>query len=147
MRFIGLDVHKDFCEVAVVEGGACWSGPRVRSMPEDLEVFGQSLSRNDHVVLEATGGALAIARILERHAGRGVMANPMAVRAIASAKAKTDRLDARTLARLLAAGSSRRCGREMSGPGSFVVWCPGTPSSSNSAPGPRTRSTPSCRER
>jgi transposase len=32
------------------------------------------------------------------------MANPMAVRAIASAKAKTDRLDARTLARLLQAG-------------------------------------------
>ncbi len=104
MRFIGLDVHKDFCEVAVAEGGACWSGPRVRSTPEDLEVFGQSLSLDDQVVLEATGGALAIARILERHAGRVVMANPMAVRAIASAKAKTDRLDARTLARLLAAG-------------------------------------------
>ena len=104
MRFIGLDVHKDFCEVAVAEGAACFSGPRVRSTPEDLEVFGNSLSRSDHVVLEATGGALAIARILERHAGRVVMANPMAVRAIASAKAKTDRLDARTLARLLQAG-------------------------------------------
>src|SRR6266511_3645056 len=36
--------------------------------------------------------------------GRVVMANPMAVRAIASAKAKTDRLDARTLAKLLASG-------------------------------------------
>ncbi|MGH2528720.1 MAG: IS110 family transposase [Actinomycetota bacterium] len=104
MRFIGLDVHKDFCEVAVVEDHACRSGPRVRSTPEDLEVFGQSLGRKDHVVLEATGGALAIARILERYAGRVVMANPMAVRAIASAKAKTDRLDARTLAKLLAAG-------------------------------------------
>lgn len=104
MRFIGLDVHKDFCEVAVVETGACWSGPRVRSTPEDLQVFAQSLGPKDHVVLEATGGALAIARILEPHVGRVVMANPMAVRAIASAKAKTDRLDARTLAKLLAAG-------------------------------------------
>jgi transposase len=104
VRFIGLDVHKDFCEVAVAEGASCWSGPRVRSTPQDLEIFGQSLSRDDHVVLEATGGALAIARILERHAGRVVIANPMAVRAIASAKAKTDRLDARTLARLLQAG-------------------------------------------
>ena len=104
MRFIGLDVHKDFCEVAVVEGGACWSGPRVRSRHEDLQVFAQSLGPKDQVVLEATGGALAIARILEPHVGRVVMANPMAVRAIASAKAKTDRLDARTLAKLLAAG-------------------------------------------
>jgi transposase len=104
VRFIGLDVHKDFCEVAVAEGAACFSGPRVRSRPEDLEVFGRSLGLEDQVVLEATGGALAIARILERHVGRVVMANPMAVRAIASAKAKTDRLDARTLARLLQAG-------------------------------------------
>lgn len=48
MRFIGLDVHKDFCEVAVAEGAACFSGPRVRSTPEDLEVFRQSLSRDDH---------------------------------------------------------------------------------------------------
>ena len=142
MRFIGLDVHKDFCEVAVVEGGACWSGPRVRSTPEDLEVFGQSLGPKDHVVLEATGGALAIARILERYVGRVVMANPMAVGAIASAKAKTDRLDARTLAGSFRRGSSPRCGWETSGPGSFGVWCPGTPSSSGSAPGPRTRSTP-----
>ena len=104
MRFIGLDVHKDFCEVAVVEGGTCWSGPRVRSTPGDLEVFAQSLGPKDQVVLEATGGALAITRILEPHVGRVVMANPMAVRAIATAKAKTDRLDARTLAKLLAAG-------------------------------------------
>ena len=104
MRFIGLDVHKDFCEVAVIEGDACWSGPRVRSRPEDLKVFAQSLGPKDQVVLEATGGALAIARILEPHVGRVVMANPMAVRAIATAKAKTDRLDARTLAKLLAAG-------------------------------------------
>jgi len=103
VRFIGLDVHKDFCEVAVVEDQACWSGPRVRSTPEDLEVFAQSLGRKDQVVLEATGGALAIARILEPHVGRVVMANPMAVRAIATAKAKTDRLDARTLAKLLGA--------------------------------------------
>ncbi len=104
MRYIGLDVHKDFCEVAVVEGGACRSGPRVRSTPEDLEAFAQSLGPRDEVVLEATGGALAIARILEPHVGRVVIANPMAVRAIATAKAKTDRLDARTLAKLLAAG-------------------------------------------
>lgn len=104
MRFIGLDVHKDFCEVAVVQDATCLSAPRVASTPQDLEAFAQSLGPKDHVVLEATGGALAIARILERHAGRVVMANPMAVRAIASAKAKTDRADARTLARLLQAG-------------------------------------------
>jgi transposase len=53
VRFIGLDVHKDSCEVAVVEGAACFSGPRVASTPEELEVFAQSLGPKDHVVLEA----------------------------------------------------------------------------------------------
>lgn len=104
MRFIGLDVHKDFCEVAVLEDGVFRSGPKVPVTPQDLEVFAQSLAPDDEVALEATGGAFAVARILEPYVRRVVVANPTAVRAIAWAKVKTDRLDARTLARLLAAG-------------------------------------------
>ncbi|MGH9168713.1 MAG: IS110 family transposase, partial [Acidimicrobiia bacterium] len=104
MRYIGLDVHKEFCEVAVLEDGTFRSGPKVPTRPEDLEVFAQSLGPDDEVALEATGGAFAVARILEPHVRRVVVANPMAVRAIAWAKVKTDRLDARTLAKLLAAG-------------------------------------------
>jgi Transposase len=56
------------------------------------------------VALEATGPALAIARILEPHVGRVVIANPRKLRAIAESKAKTDKLDASTLCELLAAG-------------------------------------------
>lgn len=103
MRFIGLDVHKDFCEVAVLEDGNFRSGPKVPSTPEHLEIFAQSLAPDDQVAMEATGGAFAVARILEPYVRRVVVANPMAVRAIAWAKVKTDRLDARTLAKLLAA--------------------------------------------
>ncbi len=104
MRYIGLDVHKDFCEVAVLEDGVFRSGPRVATTPQDLEVFAQSLAPEDEVALEATGGAFAVARIIEPYVCRVVVANPTAVRAIAWAKVKTDRLDARTLASLLAAG-------------------------------------------
>ena len=99
-----MDVHKDFCEVAVLEDGTFRSGPKVPTRPENLEVFGQSLGPDDQVALEATGGAFAVARILEPYVHRVVVANPVAVRAIAWAKVKTDRLDARTLAKLLAAG-------------------------------------------
>ena len=42
-------------------------------------------------------------RILERHAGRVVLSNPLLTRAIAHAKVKTDAIDAATLAELLAA--------------------------------------------
>ena len=40
MRFIGLDVHRDFCEVAIVEDGQVRSAGRVASSEEMLEVFG-----------------------------------------------------------------------------------------------------------
>jgi transposase len=56
------------------------------------------------VALEATGNALGIARIIEPHVGRVVLANPKAVKGITRAGAKTDKIDARTLAKLLAGG-------------------------------------------
>jgi hypothetical protein len=31
VRFICLDVHKDICEVVVVQGATCLSAPRVAS--------------------------------------------------------------------------------------------------------------------
>jgi transposase len=103
MRFIGLDVHRDFCEVAIAEGGRVRCARRVETKPAALELFAQSLGDDDQVALEATGNALAIARVIEPHVGRVVLANPKAVKN-ATRSAKTDKLDARTLARLLAAG-------------------------------------------
>ena len=102
-RAIGLDVHRDFCEVAIAEGGVVRSAGRVRTTPEELELFAQSLGPDDRVALEVTGGAWEIARILERHVRRVVVVSPDDT-GIAQARAKTDRLDARTLARLLWAG-------------------------------------------
>jgi transposase len=46
---------------------------------------------------------LAIANVLRAHVAEVVLANPMQVRAISHAKVKNDRVDARTLAELLAA--------------------------------------------
>jgi transposase len=104
MRFIGLDVHRDFCEVAIAEGGQVRLAGRVRTEPEELALFAQSLAGDDRVALEATGNALGIARIIEPHVGRVVLANPKAVKGITQAGAKTDKIDARTLAKLLAGG-------------------------------------------
>ncbi len=103
MRFIGLDVHRDFCEVAISEGGKARHVGRVAARPAELELFAQSLGADDRVVIEATGNALAIARILAPHVGEVVLAHSRKVRAIAEAKVKTDAVDACTLAELLAA--------------------------------------------
>jgi transposase len=45
----------------------------------------------------------AIAELLAEHAGRVTVSNPMRTRAIASAKVKTDKIDAKVLAQLGAA--------------------------------------------
>ena len=103
MRFIGLDVHRDFCEIAVSDGGKARSAGRVTTSLEALTVLGNSLAPEDKVILESTGNALEIARVLERFVSEVVIANPMHVRAISHAKVKNDQFDSRTLAELLAA--------------------------------------------
>ena len=80
-RAIGVDVHRDFCEVAIAQDGEVRSAGRVDTTPERLELFGASLDPRDRVALVSPADT-----------------------GIRQARAKTDRLDARTLARLLAAG-------------------------------------------
>ncbi len=104
MRAVGLDVHLDFCEVAVVEDGEVRSAGRIETKPEQIELFAGSLGPEDRVALEVTGNAWEIARILEAHVAQVLVVSPSDT-GIRQARAKTDRLDARTLARLLAAGS------------------------------------------
>src|SRR3954447_322371 len=82
VRFIGLDVHLDFCEVAICEAGRVRSGGRVATSSEGLAILANSLGGDDYVALEATGNALAIARRLEPHVARVVVATRTELRAI-----------------------------------------------------------------
>jgi transposase len=102
-RAIGLDVHRDFCVVAICEDGKVRSGGRVPSTPEGLRALAESLLPSDRVALEVTGSCWEVARILEPHVNRVVVVSPDDT-GIIQARAKTDRLDARALARLLWAG-------------------------------------------
>lgn len=102
-RSIGLDVHRDFCQVAIADGGRARSAGRIVTSPEQLELFARSLAPTDRVVMEATGNALGIARILEGHVAEVVLAHAKQVRAISHARVKTDKVDAKVLADLLAA--------------------------------------------
>src|SRR3954454_13536201 len=104
VRAIGLDVHRDFCEVAIAEDGKVRSAGRIATQPDVLEIFAQSLTSDDRVALEVTGNAWEIAWIIEPHVARVVVVSPSDT-GIRQARAKTDRLDARTLAKRLAAGS------------------------------------------
>lgn len=102
MRSIGLDVHRDHCEVAIAEGGEVRSAGRIKADPAELGLFAQSLAGDDEVVLEATFGAARIAEIIRPQVARVVVADPRHL-AMSSSR-KTDRRDARKLASLLAGG-------------------------------------------
>ena len=62
-RVIGMDIHRTFCGGGVLGWTAAlaWSG---RHDPSGLEGFGRSLAKGDEVVLEATGSAMAVVRVL-----------------------------------------------------------------------------------
>ena len=72
-----------------------------------------------------TGNAWEIARIIEPHVERVVVVSPSDT-GIRQARAKTDRLDARTLAKLLAASDRRtNSGCRTSAPARFAGACHG----------------------
>ncbi len=102
MRTFGVDVHKRFLEVSVHEGGRTGRIGRVEMA--DLEAFADSLGPDDHVVIESTSVSWSVVDVLGRRAGRVTVSNPMKTKAIASAKVKTDKVDARVLADLGASG-------------------------------------------
>jgi transposase len=104
MRVIGLDIHRVFAEAVLLENGAIRRLGRVGMTRDHLTAFAKTLTHDDHVVVEATGNASAVAEVIRPHVGRVVIANPRQVRLIAEARIKTDVIDATVLARLYASG-------------------------------------------
>lgn len=102
-RVIGMDIHRTFAEVVFWEAGRLHRAGRVDMTRAGLEGFGRTLHKEDEVVVEATGNAMAVVRALEPHVARVVVANPLQVKTIAYAHVKTDKIDAGVLASLRAA--------------------------------------------
>lgn len=67
MRTLGLDIHRDFIEVVIADGGEIRSAGRVEMSPESLELFAASLAPEDQVVMEVSGNAWEVARIIRPH--------------------------------------------------------------------------------
>ena len=103
-RSFGLDVHLDFCEIAVHEQGRVSRLERIASTPQAIRQFADGLDDGDQVALEASSGAMMIAGLLSESGARVVVCNAAETRAISHARVKSDRFDAAMLAKLLAAG-------------------------------------------
>ncbi len=97
VRYVGLDVHKRVVEACIVDAaGKVVRRERFALNRRTLELFAAKVLRpGDHVALEATTNCWAVADALGPHVARVLVSNPMATKAIAQAKVKTDKVDAR----------------------------------------------------
>ncbi|MER8703793.1 IS110 family transposase [Mesorhizobium sp. M1273] len=99
-----MDIHRLAAEVSLLDGKIVRLG-RVQMLRNKLDEFArQELTHDDHVVIEATGNAAAVAEVRSPYVDRIVIANPKQVHMIAHAKVKTDTIDATVLAKLYASG-------------------------------------------
>jgi hypothetical protein len=65
-RCIGLDVHREFAQVAIWQGGTVAQAGTFATTPEGVREFAAGLGPADEVALEATGNTWAIATVLAR---------------------------------------------------------------------------------
>jgi transposase len=103
IRYVGLDVHKRVVEACIVDAaGKVVHRERFALSRRVLQTFAAKILRpTDRAALEATTNCWAVADALRPHVAKVVVSNPMATRAIALAKVKTDKVDAHALAQLL----------------------------------------------
>lgn len=102
-RFVGFDLSRATVQVAIVDSeGQLLLNRKLPLRHEPLVAFvATKLDAGDEVAVEATGNTWAVVDILTPHVAKVVVSNPLRTRAIASAKVKTDKVDARVLAELL----------------------------------------------
>ena len=75
-----------------------------RSSVRELRKFAErELRTDDQLAVEATTNTWPVVALLRPYVGKIVVSNPLQTKAIATAKVKTDKVDAETLARLLRA--------------------------------------------
>lgn len=70
MRTLGLDVHKRFAEVAILEGKDPPTRQRIGTTSSALRAFAHTLRPDDQLVLEATMNTWAIRDLLCESAAR-----------------------------------------------------------------------------
>jgi transposase len=114
VKYVGIDVHKRLCQAAVLdEDGSLLDETRFPNDPDGIEEFaGKLTSFRDEVraVVESTGNLwIPIHDRLEERGIDVTLSNPSKTKIISEAKVKTDKRDARMLARLLKADLLYTC--------------------------------------
>jgi transposase len=104
MNSVGIDLHRNRSQVAVIDGqGELSLSRRIVNDRESFLELLDGLEGESQIAVEATYGWEWLAELLEDAGYEIHLAHPLRTRAIAAARVKTDAVDARTLAQLLRA--------------------------------------------
>lgn len=110
--YIGMDLHKNFLQIAITDNnGKVLKNSRIENDHKKISNFFRNV-KPDHtkVVMESSSVWYNIYRYLaEEKKFDVVLSNPIKTKVIASAKIKTDKIDAKTLADLLRGGYIATC--------------------------------------
>lgn len=102
MQYVGVDHHKKFSYLSVMdEKGIVVKEGRIGNTKESLKKFLGTSSEPRSAVLEAGRNWTVMHDWLEEEVETVKLAHPMKVKAIAEARIKTDKIDAKILAHLL----------------------------------------------
>ena len=104
MQYVGLDVHRAFSHACVMdEKGVVLMSEKVPNEMKAVDEFISELEPGSKIVVEASYSWQYLYDYLEQNGFDMTPANPLQVKAIASARIKTDKIDAEMLAHLLRA--------------------------------------------
>ena len=104
MNSVGIDLHRKRSHVAAIgDQGEMLLSRRITNDPETFLQLLSELDGESQIALEATYGWEWLAELLEEADYELHLAHPQRTKAIASARVKTDSVDALTLAQLLRA--------------------------------------------
>lgn len=102
MFYYGIDFHKLYSFIAQMdEKGKVVEEKTIRNTVESLEEFVEGLELDSKLALEAVGNWYYFYELLEKKGVSVSLSHPKKTKAIASAKIKTDKIDAKILAHLL----------------------------------------------
>lgn len=103
-QFVGLDIHKNYTKAVVVNGrGKTLMQREFSNEPVEFDRFTGELDKNAKIVMEASSCWQYIYDYLDDAGFNIKLAHPLKTKAIASARIKTDAIDAKILADLLRA--------------------------------------------
>lgn len=105
MYTIGCDQHKHFCQLAVLneEGKMIEQKKLYHDDRETLKAYFLGLPKGSRMAIEASGFEAWLADFVQDLGIQVHLSHPLKTRAIAEAKIKTDKVDAKILAQLLQA--------------------------------------------